>query len=248
MSDIDPEILELAKRDYGEHCELVRRTEWSYTFKCGPKSYCNISRFLAEKALEVTAKEIRVRWVEWDERQRMDFASNWWAKRTWTPDDTKILEIIMADGDDRIWHSCAQAFLKHPDRDRAITFLVGCVLNWKGDHAPLNYFQVLGMAKDQRAVAAILPWYERHKGEVAREAEIGIPESLSFGPIPYFPYLSAAGALFAITGSPEYEQAIRKYFDHPREQVRWWAEHALGIEGPTTAKRNAEYRNQREHR
>jgi hypothetical protein len=57
---------------------------------------------------------------------------------------------------------------------------------------------------------------------------------------PYFPYLCACGALLKVDGAPEYEQAIRKYLDHPNEQVRWWAEYALEIEGPTTAKRKAE--------
>ena len=153
----------------------------------------------------------------------------------------------MMDGDDRIWSCCTQAFLKHPDRDRAVNFLVERVVSWEQQHAPLNYFQVLGMAKDDRAVAAILPWYKKYRHEVERESDIGIPEDLFFGPIPYFPYLCTTGALFAITDSSEYEQAIRQYFDHPREQVRYWAEHALGIEGPTTTKRNAEYAKKREN-
>jgi hypothetical protein len=55
-------------------------------------------------------------------------------------------------------------------------------------------------------------------------------------------YLVAAGALFRITVSPEYEQSIRKFFDREKEQVRSWAEHALEMEGPATKKRNAEYR------
>jgi hypothetical protein len=29
MSEIAPHILELAKREYGENCELVQATEWS---------------------------------------------------------------------------------------------------------------------------------------------------------------------------------------------------------------------------
>lgn len=248
MSNIDPKILELAKREYGDSCELVKRTEWSYSFKCGPKSYCSISRFMVEKDFAISAADIRQRWPEMDERERADFASNWWSKGTWTAADNEILEIIMANGNDRIWLWCTQAFLKHPDRDRAVNFLIDCVVNWKEQRAPLNYFQVLGMAKDERAVAAILPWYEKYKKEVEREADIGIPENLSFGPIPYFPYLCTTGALFAITGSPEYEKAIRPYLEHPREQVRWWAEHALGIEGPTTAKRNADYKRKREDR
>jgi hypothetical protein len=248
MNDIDPDIAEFAKREYGDNCELVKRTEWSYSFKCGPKSYCSISRFMVEKNFEVSASEIQRCWPTMTQYERTDFVSNWWSKRTWTNDDVEILEIIMADGDDRVWRCCTQAFLKHPDRDRALNFLITRVVDWKEEEGPLNYFQVLGMAKDERAVAVILPWYEKYKREVEAEAVIGIPEKLSFGPIPYFPYLMAAGALFAITGLPEYEQAIRKYFQHPREQVRWWAEHALEIEGPTTAKRNVEYKKKRENR
>lgn len=247
MSNIDREILELAKREYGENCELARATEWSYTFECGPKSYCRISRFMVEKELEVAAADVRERWPKWDRSQRIDFVSNWW-KKAWTDNDTEILEIIMADGDDQIWQSCSQAFLRHPDRDRAVGFLIDRVLHYSLEHEPLNYFQVLGMAKDERAVGAILPFYEKYKRAVETEAVIGVQEDVFRGPIPYLPYLTAAGALFKITGWPEYEQAIRKFFDHEKEQVRYWAEHALEIEGPTTSKRNTEYKKKRENR
>jgi hypothetical protein len=241
MTEIAPEILALAKREYGEDCELVRATEWSYTFKCGPKSYCRISRFMAEKDFAVPAKDVDEQWPQWDQRQRMDFASNWWNKTSWTENDTEILEIIMADGDDQIWQCCAQAFLQHPDRHRVIGFLVDRVQHYSLEHVPLNYFQVLGMGKDERAVAAILPFYERYKTAVDAEPVLGVQEDVFRGSIPYFPYLTAAGALFKITGSPEYGESIRKFLDHEKEQVRYWAERELEIEGPTTAMRNAEY-------
>jgi hypothetical protein len=243
MSEIAPEILEIAKREYGDNCELVQATEWSCTFKCGPKSYFTISKFMAEKDFEVAAKDVQERWAQWDQHQRMDFASNWWIKTTWTENDTEILEIIMADDDDQIWESCTQAFLNHPDRNRAVSFLINRVTNYNLDHEPLNYFQVLGMSKDERGVTAILPFYEKYRKAVNNEAVLGVPDDVFWGPIPYFPYLCAAGALFEITGSPEYEQSIRQFFDHAREEVRCWAEHALKIEGPATAKRKAEYRN-----
>jgi hypothetical protein len=246
MSDVEPDILELAKRLYGENCELVKRTEWSYTFKCGPKSYCRLSRFMTEEGFEVSASEIRRRWPSMDERDRMDFAQNWWPKRTWTDDDTEILDIIMADGDDDIWQCCTQAFLKYPDRDRAVNFLIDRVLHYRLEHEPLNYFQVLGMAKDKRAIAAILPFYEKYKTILDTEPVIGVQEDVFRGAIPYFPYLVAAGALFKITGNPEYERAIRKFFNHEKEQVRYWAERELEVEGPITTKRNAEARAKRE--
>jgi hypothetical protein len=195
---IDPKILELVKKDYGETCELVNRTEWSYTFERGPESDISISRFMAEKGFEVSAAEIREQWPQWDQCQRIDFAFNWHTKGTWTDNDTEILEIIMADGDDDVWQRCTEAFLKHPDRNRAVSFLVDRVLHY-----------------------------------------LGVQEDVFSGPIPYFPYFVIAGALFKITGSPEYEQSIRKFFDHENEGVRFWAELALEIEGPTTEFFNA---------
>src|SRR5271154_1893609 len=123
MNNIDPEILALAKRDYGDNCELVRRTEWSYSFKCGPKSYSSMSRFMVESGFEVSAAEIRTRWPSMDEQDRMDFAANF-QKKTWTDNETEILEIMMADGSDRIWSCCALTMLRHPDRSRAVEFLM----------------------------------------------------------------------------------------------------------------------------
>jgi hypothetical protein len=200
-TDIDPKILELVKKDYGETLELVNRTEWSYTFngfEGGPKSYITISRFKAEKGFEVSAAEIRERWPQWNQCQRINFAFNWHTKGTWTDNDTEILEIIMADGDDEVWQRCTQAFLKHPDRNRAVSFLVDRVLH-----------------------------------------HLGVQYDGFWGPIPYFPYFVTAGALFKITGSPEYERSIRKFFDHENELLRFWAELALEIEGPTTEFFNA---------
>jgi hypothetical protein len=241
MNDIDPKILELAKREYGENCELVKRTEWSYSFKCGPKSCSSISRFMAEKGFEVSASEIRQRWPSMNERERMDFASNFQVKEAWTENDTEILEIIMNDGNDHIWSCCALAMLKHPDRNRAVEFLIDRVQRSESEHPPLNYMQALGMAGDRRALAAIRTYYDKYHKAMEAEAVTGVPDDVFFGPIPYHAFLSIAGDLFKIEGSDEYEQAVRKYFDHPNEQVRWWAEHALGVEGTTTARRNADY-------
>jgi hypothetical protein len=106
--------------------------------------------------------------------------------------------------------------------------------------ARLAQLQILEFLADHRITEKT-----NHKAGMKAEEVNGVPEHVSLGPIPYHAYFAACGALFQIDGEPEYEQAIRKYLGRPNEQVRWWAEHALGIEGPTTAKRNAEYREKR---
>ena len=200
-----------------------------------------MSRFLVETGFAVSALEIRRRWPEMKERERLDFASNFQAKKEWTDNDTEIVEIIMQNGSDLILSACALAMLRHPDRNRVVEFLLERVRHSESEQPPLNYMQALGLASDPRAVTVIRPYYEKCLKAMEAEAVTGVPDDVVFGPVPYHAFLAIAGVLFKITRSEEYGQAIRKYFDHPNEQVRYWAEHALDEEGPTTRKRKAEY-------
>jgi len=242
VSTLSPKLREiLSKWHPGWEPEIEKETEWIYVYKIGSKSGYKISKFWDE-SFEVSSAALRQRWPTMKEDQRLEFCSNWQHKGTWNDNDAEILEILMQDGNDRLWKNCPFAFTRHPDRDRAVTFLVERLRNYDGGYEPLNYFQALGIMKDNRAAATIRPYYEKYREAMEAEAVAGVPDDVFRGPIPYFPYLSACGALVKVDGAPEYERAIRKYFDHPSEQVRWWAEHALEIEGPTTAKRNAEYK------
>jgi hypothetical protein len=81
----------------------------------------------------------------------LNFATNFHMKQDCTENDTEVLEIIMQDGSDLIWSSCALAMLKHPDRNRAVEFLIERVRLCESGHPPLNYMQALGLAGDPRA-------------------------------------------------------------------------------------------------
>jgi hypothetical protein len=243
VSDPNSKLREFLKRvsEHGQP-ELVKETEWSYVYKTGEKSYSHMSKFLADENFTVSASEIRRRWPSMDESQRLDFFQDFWSKVTWNDNDTEILEIIMQDGNDRLWEHCTHAFLRHPDRERAVSFLIERIEKCEPEHEPLNYIQALGISKDPRAASAIRPYYEKYRTATEAEKTTGVPDDVVFGPIPYHAYFVAAGALLEIEGSEEYEKAIQKFLGHEREQVRWWAEHALKTQGPTTAKRDAEYR------
>jgi hypothetical protein len=136
------------------------------------------------------------------EDERLEFCSCWHYRREWNENDTEILEILMQDGNDRLWKTCPFAFTKHPDRDRAVTFLVERLQDYDGGYEPLNYFQALGIMKDQRAAAAIRPYYERYRQAMKAESVVGVPDDIYRGPIPYFPYLCACGALVKVDGDP----------------------------------------------
>ena len=216
----------------GNEPELEKETEWSYHYKTGEKSYFTISKFLADEGFAVSASEILRRWPNMDEGERIDFVQGFSSKATWDTNDTEILEIIMQDCNGRVWGRCALAFLRHPDRERAVAFLLGR-LEQQTDDEPLNYIQALGLLKDRRATPAIEPYFKKYREGIEKEAVTGIPDDVVFGPIPYHAYFSVCGALLSIEGSTEYSEAIRKYLEHPHPQVRWWAKHALELDAPT---------------
>jgi hypothetical protein len=216
MSDIDEKLV-----------ELIRKTATATALTCAvPKEDWSYS-------------DVRARWATWSEKDREDFCREWSRKQTWNSDDVQILELLMAEANDHIWqYACTQTLLKHPNRERAVRFLIHLISNHRLQHEPLNYIQVLGMFRHKLGAEAVRPFYEKFSRALEAEATTGVPEDVHFGPLPYHEFFVAAGAMFEICGSPEYELAIRRYFDHPNEQVRWWAEHALGVEGPTTTHRN----------
>ena len=210
----------------GNEPELAKETEWSYHYKTGDKSYFTISKFLADEGFRVAASELRKRWPNMDEGERVDFVQGFSSKPTWDSNDTEILEIVMQDGNDRIWEGCALAFLRHPDRDRALGFLLKR-LEQQQDDMPLNYIQALGLSLDKRTTPAIKPYFDRYQKAVKAEAETGVPDDVVFGAIPYHAYFVVASALLKVEGAPEYENAIREYLNHSNAQVRRWAEMAL---------------------
>jgi hypothetical protein len=204
MSAPSPRLLEiLSERHPGKQPELEKETEWTYVYKIGSKSGYKLSKFM-DDSFEVSAAVLRQRWPTMNEDERLEFGFNWSSKRTWSDNDTEILEIVIEHGNDRLWTHCTSAFPRHPDRDRAVRFLVERLQNYESGHEPLNYFQALGIMKDRRAAGAIRPYYENYRRAVEAEASIGVPDDVVFGPIPYFPYLCACGALVKVDGAPEY--------------------------------------------
>ncbi len=228
MSIPDPKLLAYFAQisETGQRPELIRETEWSYVYKLGEKSFGRLSKFFLDENFTVPAAEFRVRWPQMNDDERLDFVSNFWVKPSWSPNDTDVLDVIMQDGNDLIWESCALGLLRHSDRERTVAFLIKR-LEERRESEPLNYIQALGLAKDKRATSAIRPYFDKYQVALESERNTGVPTDVVFGPIPYHAYFVAAGALLKIEEAPEYENAIRSYLSHSNEQVRRWAEMAL---------------------
>src|SRR5215467_12615884 len=112
MSGIDPKLVELMRKTATatEPTCAVPKEDWSYS-------------------------DVRDRWATWSEKDREDFCREWSHKRTWNSDDVQILELLMAEANDCVWqYACTQTLLKHPNRERAVGFLIDLISNHRFQH------------------------------------------------------------------------------------------------------------------
>jgi hypothetical protein len=63
--------------------------------------------------------------------------------------------------------------LKHPDRNRALEFLIERVRQSRSQRPSLNYMQALGMAGDRRATAVIRPYFDEYLKAMEAESVQG---------------------------------------------------------------------------
>jgi hypothetical protein len=197
--------------------EFVREAKWSFIYRKKDHKY-HVSKFLDED-FSADAASLRSLWPRMNAQDRAEFAGAFSRKPKWTSNDTKILETIMADGDDRVWGILGLTLLRHPDRDRVVRFLIERLNDPSIERGgmTLNYLQALGISGDRRAAEAIRPYYDEFRKALEQETKIGVPDDVFFGPIPYHSYFVAAEAMVKTDGSPEYEMEIRKFFNHPNE-------------------------------
>jgi hypothetical protein len=202
--------------------KLAKETEWMRVYELGSKSLRYESKFLTDE-LQISAESFASRWPTMTPAERHGFAFAFSAKAGFTSDDEQIVNLIMSDGDEHVWNSLATfVVIRHPERDRVLSLILDRL---EKSPNPGNYIQALGIAKDQRAVPILLPYYEEY-----RRAAQGVPEreDASVQDVkPIAQFLWCSKALWTITGSEEYADRIRAYLKHPHSQVRWWAEHAL---------------------
>ena len=211
-------------RKFRTDAKLVSETEWMRVYELAPKSFSYESKFLTD-GLQMSAESFASRWPTMTQTERRAFASAYSAKADFTPDDEQIIDLIMKDGDDHVWNSLVTFIVsKHPQRDRVLA-LVRDRLE-KHPDSPSNYIQALGIARDQRAVSVLLPYYDDYSSQaqaVPERADASFEDVL-----PIAQFLWCSEALFRITESKKFADGIRAYLKHPHPQVQWWARHALG--------------------
>lgn len=197
--------------------KLVRESRWMRVYKAGPNLLIYDSKF-DEDRLELQASEFKRIWPGLTLDEKLEFCHAYGAKREITKEDEKILNLIMETGDEIIWRNIVSMLTGHPNKARVLKFIRNRV---KEQHPPLsNFYQAIETLRDVQSAPHLRKRYQQYLSECGAGPKVDDRELC-------LDYLYCCKALWKLTGSQEYKQAIRNFLSAHDEVVRNCAKRLL---------------------
>jgi hypothetical protein len=197
--------------------KLVQESEWMRVFSAGPNQLRYESKFLRNE-VQISAEEIKQRWTSLSSDKQMEFAVAFSANPTWSEEDARVLEFLMAVGNDYVVQTLADLIARRCERQRAQEFLLGRI-EGAGSFPRSNYYRVLGTIGDRDSLPQLRQIYNEYSEELKGSKNRLLAEFSG-----YIDYLYLCATLRQLDGSPEFERAIRAMLDHSDESVRTCAQ------------------------
>jgi hypothetical protein len=186
---------------------------WFETGEFAGRSGPRVSKFMRREFI-VPVDFVKARWPHWTEEERVIFASAFSVRTEIDANDICVLDFLMENGHPPLWRTTALLVAKHPDRSRALTFLLARI---KEGSPPLaNYYQALGILRDSDTALSLQEALARHGENLEQHPSIQTWDDR----LKYVDYVSCSVALFSITRREEYRANIKKVSQHPDEFVR----------------------------
>src|SRR2546425_1264460 len=189
---------------------LVRETMWSRTYQVGKKAFAYESKFKAG-GLSISVGELTPMWDSWGDSGKLDFASAFSKKVDIAGRDEKVLEFLMARGDERVLSTIALCLTRHSDRKMVLNFLLERLRS--GSEPKGNFIQALAMLGDLEAVAGIREVYGQVSTEINRRGADADKWLI-------LDFVVCCSALSRLEDSPSYREQIKPFLNHPNEAVR----------------------------
>ena len=190
--------------------ELVQETEWMRVYRSGPKTFFFQSKFVSE-SLEIGSASLKERWFSFTPMEQLEFANAFILKPHLTAEDQEILKFLMEKGSEYVWGTIAYLLPQYSDREGALSFLLERIAS--GGRCVSNYYQALEQVGDVRAIPLLRQRYEDYQMRVPPFEQHGPFSELS-------DYQVCCRTLWKLTGSPEYQDALKELLHHSEETIR----------------------------
>ena len=197
--------------------KLVHEDRWSRTYQAAEDFYAFESKFEAD-GLSVSVEELSVGWDSWGKGERLSFANAYRSKTQFLESDEKVLEFLMAKGDEPVWSTVALCLTRHSNKKMVLDFLLERLRS--GSEPKSNFIQALYVLGD---AAAIPNLHELH-GRLSQKTKQAQGELDRWT---IYDFLKCCEALAYLEKMEGYREEIRRFLDHPDELVRIQAQMAL---------------------
>ena len=188
---------------------LEKELEWHkiYSTPSHPRIY--ESKFASGEA-RISLSELRSRWAQWHEGERVQFAQAFGRKNTLDdPDDERVLEFLMEQDKGSVCALIAMLSTKYSDRPRAVRFLTHCIEAFPRDRA--NFLQALSWLAEPATVPVLSRIYRDSEAEIVKNPED--QESI-------LNLLYSSVALFKLRREGKYRDTVARFLEHSNEAVR----------------------------
>lgn len=179
---------------------LARESKFLRVYRSRANVYIEHSKLIGE--VELDATQFEKYWRALPLRDKVDLCRAYQSKPAITKADEQILNVIMKEGNERIWNNIVSVLTRHSNREQILAFVRNRL-----EHQPpplANFYRAIEMLDDREAVPKLLEKYFQYQ-------QGGLTPKKSSDRILRIDYLYCSRALWRLTGSQEYEQTIREF-------------------------------------
>jgi hypothetical protein len=199
--------------------KLIHEDKWSRIYEAGENFYASESKFEAD-GLSVSVEELNSSWTSWDVSEKLSFVNAYRSKPLFVESDEKILEFLIARGDEPIWSTIASSLsLHHSNKKMVLDFLLERLKT--GSEPKSNFIQALRILGD----VAALPILHHLHDQLSTRIKTASQDHIDHWTVNDF--LRCCEALAYLEKEDRYKEEIRRFLAHPDELVRIHAQNAL---------------------
>lgn len=204
--------------------KLVHEDRWSRTYEAGENFYASESKFDAD-GLSVSLEELSSDWDSWNESERLSFVNAYRSKAQFVQTDEKVLEFLVAKGDDPVWSTIAASLaLHHSNKKMVLEFLMERLK--RSTEPKSNFILGLCILRDKAALPELHQLHDQ-LAERVKAAPQGKADHWIIND-----FLRCCQALGYLEKTEYYEEEIRPFLNDPDEIIRIHARNALATPQP----------------
>lgn len=199
--------------------KLVHEDRWSRTYEADVNFYASESKFEAD-GVSVSVEDLSSAWGSWDDAEKVSFVNAYRSKTQFVESDEKILEFLMAKGNEPVWSTIASSLSLHYSNKKAVlNFLLERL---KSSSEPKsNFIQALYILGDMAALPSLHQLHDR-LSEHVRNMSKGYVDHWAVND-----FLRCCEALAYLEKAERYQDEIRPFLHDPDELIRIHAQNAI---------------------